>query len=122
MHLCCPMQEQLDQLQRQLAHVTAREAGLQAEVDAYQLEHSQLLAANTQLVAQCTNLNREVQVGHCSWAVRRQHTWCRRAPVLPTLTAPECNAQQPLRGWSACQAWLHMCAAWCHAGAGGERA
>lgn len=76
----CRVQEQHDQLQRQLAHVSAREAGLQAEVDAYQLEHSQLLAANTQLVAQCTGLNREVQVGHCSWAVCKQHTWSEAQP------------------------------------------
>lgn len=79
--VCCPVQEQYDQLQRQLAHVSARVAGLQAEVDAYQLEHSQLLAANTQLVAQCTGLNREVQVGQCcSWAACQQHTWSEAHP------------------------------------------
>jgi len=55
-------QEQYDQLQRQLHHTTSREAGLQAEVDAYKLEHTQLLAANAQLVGQCTGLNKEVQV------------------------------------------------------------
>lgn len=49
-------------MQRQLQHITAREAGLQAEVVAYKLEHTQLLAANKQLMAQCTGLNREVQV------------------------------------------------------------
>jgi hypothetical protein len=56
------LQEQYDQLQRQLQHATSREVGLQSEVDAYKLEHTQLLAANTQLMAQCTGLNREVQV------------------------------------------------------------
>jgi uncharacterized protein (DUF3084 family) len=68
------LQEQYDQLQRQLQHITTREAGLQAEVDAYKLEHTQLLAANTQLMAQCTSLNKEVQVrtnlapyDPCSW-------------------------------------------------------
>lgn len=59
---CAVLQEQYDQLQRQLQHVTAWEAGLQAEVEACQLEHSQLLAANTQLIAQCAGLNKEVQV------------------------------------------------------------
>lgn len=60
--VCAGLQEHHDQLQRQLQHITTREAGLQAEVDAYKLEHTQLLAANTQLMAQCTSLNKEVQV------------------------------------------------------------
>lgn len=55
-------QEQYDQLQRQLQHTMSREAGLQAEVDAYKLEHTQLLTANAQLMEQCTGLNKEVQV------------------------------------------------------------
>lgn len=62
--LPCYLQEQFDQLQRQLQHATAREAGLQVEVEAYKLEHSQLLAANTQLMGQCTELNKELQVTH----------------------------------------------------------
>jgi hypothetical protein len=59
---CGTLQEQYDQLQRQLQHAVAREAGLQAEVDANKLEQTQLLAANAQLMAQCTGLQREMQV------------------------------------------------------------
>jgi hypothetical protein len=55
-------QEQHDQLQRQLGQAVGRETVMAAEVEAYKLEHSQLLTANSQLVAQCTTLNNQVQV------------------------------------------------------------
>jgi hypothetical protein len=56
------LQEQYDQLQRQLQHAVSRETGLQAEVDANKLEQSQLLSANAQLMSQCTALQKEMQV------------------------------------------------------------
>lgn len=86
---CALLQEQYDQLQRQLQHVTSREAGLQAEVDAYQLEHSQLLAANTQLMTQCTGLNKEVQVRSLKLVVgETSFTYSRRSNV-PRSSLPQ---------------------------------
>lgn len=57
-----PLQELVDKLQRQLDTAASREAAMVAEAAACAEEHGQLLAANSQLVARCAALNKQVQV------------------------------------------------------------
>lgn len=56
------LQEQHDQLQRQLQQEFARESELRASLDTYKVEHMQLLAANAQLVEKFQDLNNKLQV------------------------------------------------------------
>jgi hypothetical protein len=57
------VQEQHDQLQRQMGEAVSREAAMAGEVEAYKVEHTQLLAANAQLVMQRGTLMAQLQVG-----------------------------------------------------------
>lgn len=57
------MQEQYDQLQRQMQQAIAREGELRTGLDTDKTEHMELLTANAQLVEKCQSLSKKVQVG-----------------------------------------------------------